>query len=144
MPQGDASRFGEVRLYREAVVRLSLGMMWAATDPGHCIDEGIRATRADGELNPLFRMAMQCQIIDDILDRSSDIALGLPTLLTACALPVQSLALARQAAVEYAGGRPHREGSPTLHIALFLVSSGAKLAIALARRRVKRSAHSAG
>ena len=72
LPGGDHWQFQKVGLYREAVVRLSLGMVAATANGNQCLDEGIRATYCDADLNILFRIVMQCQIIDDVLDYSKD------------------------------------------------------------------------
>ncbi len=83
LPGGDHWQFQDVGLYREAVVRLSLGMVAATASGNRCLDEGIRATYCDADLKILFRIVMQCQIIDDVLDYSKDLSAGLPSFLTA-------------------------------------------------------------
>ena len=64
----------------------------------HCLDEGIRATHCDGDFNILFRIAMQCQIIDDVLDYSSDRSAGLTSFLTASASLPDAIERTHQAA----------------------------------------------
>lgn len=146
-PGGNDRQFQKVRLYREAVVRLSLGIV-SATAYGHQrLDEEICATDYDADLNLLFRIVMQCQIIDDVLDYSSDLSAGLPSFLTACNSLSQAIELTRLAARDYADDRalipdpsPARgEGRGLrrtgdlfpLRLALFLVSIVTRLVIVL-------------
>jgi len=124
-------------LYREAVVRLSLGMLATVADRNPCLDAGIRATDRDADLNILFRIAMLCQIIDDVLDYSKDMSAGLPSFLTASKSLPQAFALTRLATLRYAdGGRVPRTGDVVpLQSALLLVSVVARLVIVLGRWR---------
>ena len=69
---GDHRRFDEVRSYREAVARLSLATAAAIALNGECLEEEIRATQCDSDVETLFRILMQCQIIDDVLDYTED------------------------------------------------------------------------
>jgi hypothetical protein len=137
LPGGDERRFERVSSYREAVVRLSLGMAAATADRNHCLDEGIRATYSDADLNFLFRIVMQCQIIDDVLDYAKDLSAGLPSFLTACKPLSRAMELTRLAALDYADARelPRTGDVFALRSALFLVSTFTKLAIVLRRRR---------
>ena len=73
---GDHRRFDEVRSYREAVARLSLATVTAIALNGECLEEGIRATHCDPDVETLFRIVMQCQIIDDVLDYAEDLVRG--------------------------------------------------------------------
>ena len=66
-------------------MRLSLATVAAIALDAECLEDAIRATHRDGELEALCRIAMQCQIIDDVLDYSTDLAAGLPSFLTASA-----------------------------------------------------------
>jgi hypothetical protein len=137
LPGGDYRQFQEVRLYREAVVRLSLGMLATTADGKHCLDGGIRATHCDADLNILFRIVMQCQIIDDVLDYSQDMSAGLPSFLTATKALPRAFELTRLAALGYADERDLArtgDGFP-LRSALFLVSTCTKLVIILGRWR---------
>jgi hypothetical protein len=127
-----------VRAYREAVVRLSLWMVATAARGNRYLDEAVEATddvRA-GDADLLFRIAMQCQIIDDVLDYSRDRAAGLPSFLTACESLQQALELTQLAARGYADDR--RVVRPAdvfpLRAALLLVSTCAKLVVSLRRR----------
>jgi hypothetical protein len=124
LPGGDYGRFREVALYREAVVRLSLGLVATAADCSDCLDEGIRATCRDADLDILFRISMQCQIIDDVLDYSRDMSAGLPSFLTASRSVQQAFELTRLAATGYADQHdlPRTAALFPLRAALFLVS----------------------
>jgi len=135
LPGGDCRRFEIVALYRKAVVRLSLGMVATTANGNQCLDEGIRATYCDADLNILFRIVMQCQIIDDVLDYSTDMSTGLPSFLTACNSLPQAFELTRLAALGYAddGDVPRTAHVFPLRSALFLVSTCTRLAIVLAR-----------
>jgi hypothetical protein len=134
---GDHWQFQKVESYREAVVRLSLGMVATTAMGKQCIDEGIRATYCDDDLVILFRIVMQCQIIDDVLDYSEDLEAGLPSFLTASESLPQAIKLTRLAAFGYADDRdlPQCGDVFPLRIALFLVSACAKLVILLGRWR---------
>ena len=137
LPGGDHGQFHKVALYREAVVRLSLGMVAATANVSQCLDEGIRATWCDADLNILFRIVMQCQIIDDVLDYSEDMSAGLPSFLTASQSLPQAFELSRLAALGYADNRdlPRTGDVFPLRSALFLVSTCTKLVLLLGRFR---------
>ena len=134
-PGGDHEQFEKVKSYREAVVRLSLGMLATTTFGLRSIDDEIRATQSDDELNLLFRIAMQCQIIDDVLDYSKDASAGLPSFLTASASLPQALELTREATLGYAEVQELRHTAETfpLRLALSAVSDYARLVINLSR-----------
>src|SRR5262245_35178921 len=72
---GEGGGFAAARTYREEVVRLSLATVAAIALDGASVD--------DGDLDMLFRMAILCQVIDDVLDYREDLAAGLPSFLTA-------------------------------------------------------------
>ena len=137
LPGGDDSRFHEIRCYREAVARLSLGMVAATVNGNQSLGEGIRATACDADLNILWRTVMQCQLIDDVLDYTKDRSGGLPSFLTATTLLPQGLEFTRRAALGYADIRAiSRTGNLfPMRAALFLVSLCAKLAIYWGRLR---------
>jgi hypothetical protein len=137
LPGGDFWRFQKVCRYREAVVRLSLGMVATTANGNQCLDEGIRATYCDAGLKILFRIVMQCQIIDDVLDYSKDKSAGLPSFLTASKSLPQAFELTRLAALGYADDRdlPRTGDVFPLRSALCLVSTCAKLVIVLGRWR---------
>src|SRR5260370_33335451 len=106
--------------------------MVAATANGNqFLDEGIRATCCDAGLNILFRIAMQCQIIDDVLVYSRDLSAGLPSFLTASKSLPQALELTRLAALRYPDDRdlPRTSAVFALQAELFLESPCAKLAL---------------
>ena len=137
LPGGDYRQFQEVGLYREAVVRLSLAVVAATANGNHCLDDAIRATYCDADLNILFRIVMQCQIIDDVLDYSKDMSAALPSFLTSSNSLPQAFELTRLAAVGYADERdlPRTGDVLPLRSALFLVSACTKLVIVLGRWR---------
>jgi hypothetical protein len=135
LPGGDRRQFQKVRLYREAVVRLSLGMIAATAIRRQPLDDAVRETDGKADLNLLFRIAMQCQIIDDVLDYAQDLSAGLPSFLTACESLPQAFELTREKAVDYADARDiSRIGEVfPLRVALWLVSALARLVIHLPR-----------
>ncbi len=136
-PGGDHKQFQKVGSYREAIVRLSLGMVAATAIGNQCLDEGVRATYCDDDLEILFRIVMQCQIIDDVLDYSKDMSAGLPSFLTASESLPQAFELTRLVALGYADDRnlPRTGDVFPLRLALFVVSTCAKLVILLGRWR---------
>lgn len=134
LPGGEDGQFQTVVLYREAVVGLSLGMV-AATALGNLrLADAIRAISRDADLNILFRIVMQCQIIDDVLDYARDVLAGLPSFLTAGDSLSQAFERTRLAALGYADDRNVSRAGELfpLRAALFLLSAGVRLAIALA------------
>jgi len=137
LPGGDYRQFQKVSLYREAVVRLSLGMVATTAGGNQRLDEQIRATYCDADLNFLFRIVMQCQIIDDVLDYSKDMSAGLPSFLTASKSLPQAFELTRLAVLSYADDSdlPRTGDVFPLRSALFLVSTCTKLVIVLGRWR---------
>ena len=134
---GDHKQFHEVESYREAIVRLSLGMVATTAIGNQCLDEGVGATYCDDDLEILFRIVMQCQIIDDVLDYSKDMSAGLPSFLTASESLPQAFELTRLAALGYADNRnlPRTGDVFPLRLALFVVSTCTKLVILLGRWR---------
>ncbi len=136
LPGGDLRTFEDVRAYREAVAKLSLetitAVVFAADDCGDsggrtelCRSELIRRRR---ELEMLFRIVMQCQIIDDVLDYSRDAAAGLPSFLTATAEIQQSIQSSGEAVRTYENVECLSPFAATtvLRMALFGVSNLAK------------------
>jgi hypothetical protein len=133
---GDHRRFDEVRSYREAVVRLSLATITAIALNAGRLDDGIQATHCDGDVATLFRMAMQCQIIDDVLDYAEDVSAGLPSFLTASASLPQAMELTARAARHYASHeRSSGSGVFPLRMALRVVTAVTKLVVRVADRR---------
>lgn len=141
LPGGDDWQFQKAVAYREAVVRLSLGMLTATAWGDPCLNEAVRATHRDADINLLFRIVMQCQIVDDVLDYSKDLRAGLPSFLTAGESLSRAFELTRMAALGYADDRdlPPADDLFPLRAALFLVSACARLAIALGRWRRRAS-----
>ena len=84
-PGGDRRRFDEVRQYREAVVRLSLGTIAAVAFDAASLDDAIESTETGSDLAALTQLALLCQIIDDVMDYTEDLSAGLPSFLTATA-----------------------------------------------------------
>ena len=128
---GDRRHFNDVRSYREAVVRLSLATIAGIAMNATCLDEGIRATHGDRDTTTLFRIAMQCQIIDDVVDYRKDLCAGLPSFLTASASLSQALALTVEASRSYASGE-NNDLFP-LRVALSVVSATTKIVAGVAR-----------
>lgn len=137
LPGGDDGRFQAARMYREAVVRLSLAMVAATAQNAWRLDDAIRETCDDPGFDLLFRIAMQCQIIDDVLDFAKDLSAGLPSFLTACSSLPRAYELTRLAAIGYAQIRdvPRTANDFPLRAALCLVSTCATLAIRMGRWR---------
>jgi len=136
-PFADDRQFHEARSYREAVARLWLGALAATSAGSRCIDAGILATHDDDVLELLFRIVMQCQIIDDVLDYSRDASAGLPSFLTASASLPEAIERTHQAAREYARGRnvPLSDEVLPLRAVLGIASIGARLMLRLRRFR---------
>ena len=137
---GGERRFEEVRSYREAVARLSLAAIASIALNAERIEDGIEATQCDGDVATLFRMAMQCQVIDDVLDYRTDLPAALPSFLTASASLPHALALTAEAARSYAATREHSAAGVAfpLRAALQVVSMAAKLVIGVARSAFAR------
>jgi hypothetical protein len=134
---GDHRRFDEVRTYREAVARLSLAAVTAIALNGECLEDEILATHRDSDVETLFRIAMQCQIIDDVLDYTEDASAGLPSFLTACGSLPHAMELTAKAARSYAAspGCSSGDGLFPLRMALCVVTAVTTLVVRLADRR---------
>jgi hypothetical protein len=134
---GDHRRFDEVRSYREAVARLSLATIAAIALNAKGLEEGIRESHCDGDVQTLFLIVMQCQIIDDVLDYEEDLFAGLPSFLTACASLPQAVALTAEAAREYAAsrGRSSVSGALPLRMSLSVVTAVSTCVVRVAQRR---------
>ncbi len=135
-PGGGRLHFDDVRSYREAVVRLSLATITAIALKAECLEDAMRATYCDSDVAMLFGMAMQCQIIDDVVDYRDDLSAGLPSFLTAAASRPQAMAMTADAARSYAASRGGSPGSGAfqLEVALRVIAAVTKLVIAVARR----------
>lgn len=119
---GDHRRFDEVRAYREAVAGLTL-----ATAAGIALGDG---SLEDADMDTLFRILMQCQIIDDVIDYQADRLAGLPSFLTAASTRHEAGALSAEAAQGYAAGGD-RSVLP-LRLALWVASALTQLVVRVA------------
>jgi hypothetical protein len=143
---GDRRRFDDVRSYREAVARLSLATIAAIALNAECLEHAIRSTYCESDVAALFRMAMQCQIIDDVIDYGEDLSAGLPSFLTASASLPQAIALTTDAARSY-GARRQRSaesGVFPLEAALYVLTAVTTLVVAVAGRGEARNALAVG
>jgi hypothetical protein len=125
-------RFDAVRDYREAVVRLSLATVAGVALHARHIDEAINATDTDADLAVLFRMAMQCQVIDDVVDYREDRASALPGFMTAAPFP-QALAWAACAVRSYGVSCAHGRSLLPLRPPLYVLTALAGLSVRVAR-----------
>jgi hypothetical protein len=134
---GDLQRFDDARSYREAVVRLSLATVTGIALNAECLDDGMQATYCDSDVAALFRMAMQCQIIDDIIDYRQDLSAGLPSFLTASASLTQAIASTADAVRFYGASRGPSAGGGVfpLEAALHVITLVTKLGVGVARMR---------
>jgi hypothetical protein len=121
-------------------VRLSLATITAIALNAECLDEGIRATYCESDVAALFRMAMQCQIMDDVIDYRKDLSAGLPSFLTASASLPQAIALTAHAVRSYAATGGSSAGGDVfpLEAALHVITLVTKLVVEVARRREVR------
>ncbi len=131
---GDLRRFDDARAYREAVARLSLAALTAIALNADGLDEGIQATHGDSDVAALFRMAMQCQIIDDVVDYRKDLSAGLPSFLTASSSLPHAAALTACAARRYHAGIEPASSVLPLRLALRVLTTLAVLAVRAAPR----------
>ena len=135
---GDRRGFDDVRAYREAVARLSFAMAIATALGAQSLDDELRAIQSDAHLETLFRIVMQCQIIDDVLDYEEDLSGGLPSFLTATSPLAQSIELTAAAARFYGARGEHATGNAALPIRMTLraFTSIARLVVLSARLRL--------
>jgi hypothetical protein len=127
-----AHRFDAAREYREAVARLSLATVAGIALQARHIDEAIAATDTDSDVATLFQIAMQCQVIDDVLDYREDVAAGLPGFMTAAPLP-QALAATARAVQSYRRSRTPASAVLPLRSALCLLTALAAVSVRAAR-----------
>jgi hypothetical protein len=133
---GDPHRFDDVRSYREGVARLSLATIAAIALNAKSLDEGIRATYCDSDVAALFQLAMQCQIMDDVIDYRKDLSAALPSFLTASASLAQAIAGTSEAVRTYAASRGAAAGGVfPLEAALQVITLATKLVVGVARLR---------
>lgn len=130
---GDPRRFDDVRAYREAVVRLSLAAVTGIALNAGGLEEALRTTDCDPDLAVLFRMAMQCQIIDDVVDYRKDLSGSLPSFLTASSSLPYCLAATARASRAYQVSLEDRGVLP-LRMALRLLTALASLTVLVAPR----------
>jgi hypothetical protein len=118
-------------------VRLSLATLIAMTSKAGSLEDAIRSTYCESDVATLFQLAMQCQIIDDVLDYSEDLSAGLPSFLTASASLPEAMALTAEAARSYAArpGRPAGRSVLPLEAALYVLTTATKFVVAVVRRR---------
>lgn len=125
----------DVEDYRKSVVELSLAVITSVLFGCRSLDVGIRWVRTCSDLDILFRIAMICQIMDDVLDYRLDFDAGLPSFLnTRCPL-TQSMEVARESVRSYARVH-HKPMSAELvpfRAALWAVSQIALCVLGLAR-----------
>jgi hypothetical protein len=131
---GDRRRFDDVRPYREAVVRLSIATAAAIALNAERFEDEIRAAQLDSDVDTLFRVLMQCQIIDDVLDHGEDLFAGLPSFLTASASPAEALEFTAEAARDYGANARHDAVFP-LRVALLVFTVVTTLVVRVARWR---------
>lgn len=124
-PGGDYRRFDEIRSYRHAVAGLTLATAAALALDDESLD--------DADLDTLFRILMQCQIIDDVLDYEADRSAGLPSFLTAALTRPEAIALTADTSRRYAeGGSSPVSGAWPLRAALWAASTLAQLVVRVA------------
>jgi hypothetical protein len=114
-------RFDDAREYREGVARLSIATAAAIALNVESLDDAIQSTARDPDVGTLFRILMQCQIIDDVMDYKEDVEAGLPSFLTASASLSEAITLTAEAARSYAIS--DRRAVLPLRIALSIVSA---------------------
>ena len=134
---GGRRRFEEVRAYREAVARMSLATLVAIALDAESLEEALQDTHCDSEVEALFRIVMQCQIIDDVLDYAEDVSAGLPSFLTATASLPKAIELTAETARSYSSKshRATRNGVFPLRAAASVVTAAARLVVSLADLR---------
>lgn len=130
-PGDNEGHFLQIARYRENVVRLSLAILAIVAWNYSSLDDGISAVSTDADLRYLFYIVMQCQIIDDVLDYSSDKAAGLPSFLTAATSLNQSRIFTSQAAHTYALAHDLSQAGHLMpwRLVLFLASSIVRLVL---------------
>jgi hypothetical protein len=126
---GEHRHFEEVREYREAVAGLTL-----ATAAAIALNDNSLETP---DMNALWRILMQCQVIDDVLDYAEDVSRGLPSFVTALAEPRQALALSADAVRSYATGGSAAAGQAMLplRLALGVVTAATRIVVWVADPR---------
>lgn len=120
-----------VACYRENVNETSLAFLWAIasnTSFGQAREE----IRKDSDLRLLFRIIMQCQLIDDTLDIRKDLRRGLPSFATARGATASSLGKLSSGYSD-----PNSDvGNCCLKLALKAVTACARMTILVFRSRI--------
>jgi hypothetical protein len=113
--------FAGVLIYRQDVVRLSLGATSVLACLSPDLKSGITATQDENLVNILFRIVMLCQIIDDLIDARKDLAAGLPSFVTL--FPDMKTALAKASNISqlYAAARYQIQSREMVLLKLLLV-----------------------
>lgn len=135
---GQPISFSIAKAYREEVVELSLGVLTTAAFGLEFVNDGIQVVRTDPDLAIIFRIVVQCQVIDDVVDYSKDVAAGLPSFLTSSESLQQAFELTAQASRNYSDLKSVSRSAHVLpfQIALVVVSVIAKIVMTLARSRI--------
>lgn len=134
---GGEQEFAAVRAYREAVAQLSLAAPAALALGLTSLGEAVAAIRTDADLNILFRLAMQCQVTDDLIDYGPDLKRGLPSFLTSTASLPLALRLTADASRTYArdtGPTSERPAAP-FRVAAWMLSAIARIGLYVAYLR---------
>ena len=139
-PGGNAINHRAAQLYRESVVRVSLGMLATVSFDLPSLQTGIEATRRDHDLAIIFCIVMLCQIIDDVVDYSGDLASALPSFLTAHASLEEGLTQTTLAATEYHRELPESACLSPFRLAASLLAAFASISLTagLCRTRLSR------
>jgi hypothetical protein len=133
---GDRRRFGEVRAYREGVARLSMATAAAIALTDECREVKISSAYGDPDVDTLYRILMQCQVIDDVIDYRADLAAGLPSFLTALTSLPLGLELTAEAVKRYAAGS---KGAFPMRMALAVITLMTKLTVVMGRHRYENA-----
>ncbi len=135
---GDHRRFDEVRLYREGVARLSIATAAAIALNDRCRTEDIRAAHCDSDVDTLFRILMQCQIIDDVMDYAEDRSAGLPSFLTVPTSLPHAMQWTADASRDYAAAHESSSGTDVfpIRVALTIATAVTQLIVRLGERRL--------
>jgi hypothetical protein len=115
---------------------LSLATLAGIALNARSLDDAIQSTFCESDMDALFRMAMQCQIIDDVIDYREDLAAGLPSFLTASASLTEAIALTADAVRFYAPravGLQEEAGVFPLEAALHVLTLVTRLVVGVAQ-----------
>lgn len=134
---GGRQQFDEVRSYREGVARLSMATAAAIALNAECGEHHIRAACDDPDVNTLFHILMQCQIIDDVVDYADDRSAGLPSFLTASASLPMAMELTALSIDRYAASSAAVPGHSIfpLRLTLRIVTATTRFVVNVAYRR---------